>query len=327
MLHGREGTGVAAYISDTIAMMQTGTHLWRGAPYTESGIANWKRILSIWERFERETGRHGVEFDSFSPEVLHSFFVWLDMTACRESSKTQYATLLKAVMNSALESGCSTNTLHFSKSFKRCPRSKDIMKVYLTEQEIEALRTLALLPGSTLDKVRDVFLMGCYTGQRFSDYFALGITDILTVTAAGKNHKVFCKRQKKTGSVVLIPILFRWIEETLAKWGGTLPCISISCLNMRIKEISRLAGIDTPVLLHEGAKPSSVPKWSMVSSHTARRSFITNMYLGGVLSPEQIRSISGHRSEAAFRRYLCFSSEEMVRSIFSAWETRSNYLR
>lgn len=321
-------TGVAAYISDTIAMMQAGTHLWRGSHYTESGIANWKKILGIWERFETETGRCGIDFDSFSPEVLNSFFFWLDMTGCRESSKSQYSTLLKAVLNSALESGCSNNTIHLTRKFRKCrAQMDDIMKVYLAENEIEAIRTLALPPHGTLDKVRDVFLMGCYTGQRFSDYSTLGMTDIVTVMAEGKNHKVFCKRQKKTGNVILIPILFCWIEEMLAKWGGSVPDVSISCLNKRIKDISRLAGINTPVLLQDGGAPRTVPKWRMISSHTARRSFITNMYLGGVLSPEQLRSISGHRSEAAFRRYLCFSSEEMVRSIFSAWDTRSHYLR
>ena len=53
----------------------------------------------------------------------------------------------------------------------------------------------------------------------------------------------------------------------------------------------------------------------MVSSHTARRSYITNLYMEGKLNTEQIRSISGHASEESFKRYLCQNQEEEAKEI------------
>jgi integrase len=44
-------------------------------------------------------------------------------------------------------------------------------------------------------------------------------------------------------------------------------------------------------------------KWEMMSSHTCRRSFCTNMYLAGFPAEELMR-ISGHKSPAAFMRYI-----------------------
>ena len=50
----------------------------------------------------------------------------------------------------------------------------------------------------------------------------------------------------------------------------------------------------------------------MISTHTARRSCITNLYLSNRFSISQLMSISGHKSERAFNEYICCSSEEMA---------------
>ena len=42
----------------------------------------------------------------------------------------------------------------------------------------------------------------------------------------------------------------------------------------------------------------------MVSFHTARRSFATNLYNMGVLSAGELRALTGHTTEAALMTYL-----------------------
>lgn len=46
------------------------------------------------------------------------------------------------------------------------------------------------------------------------------------------------------------------------------------------------------------------PKYELVSSHTARRSSITNLYKTGLLSVREMMSISGHKDEKVFDEYI-----------------------
>ena len=51
-------------------------------------------------------------------------------------------------------------------------------------------------------------------------------------------------------------------------------------------------------------------KYEMVSSHTARRSGITNMYKAGLLDTREMRSISGHKTEEIFENYIKMGTRE-----------------
>ena len=51
------------------------------------------------------------------------------------------------------------------------------------------------------------------------------------------------------------------------------------------------------------------PKYDLVTSHTARRSFATNAYLAG-LPPISIMKITGHKTESSFMKYIKISEKE-----------------
>ena len=84
-------------------------------------------------------------------------------------------------------------------------------------------------------------------------------------------------------------------------------------MNDYLKEICKLAKIDEILLLNEtrgGLKQQrKVPKYEMVSAHTARRSFATNMYKAK-LPTYAIRLITGHTTEKAFLKYIRIDKEE-----------------
>ena len=42
--------------------------------------------------------------------------------------------------------------------------------IYLTNKELQELSQLDLKANERLEIVRDLFLIGCYTGMRYSDY-------------------------------------------------------------------------------------------------------------------------------------------------------------
>ena len=57
------------------------------------------------------------------------------------------------------------------------------------------------------------------------------------------------------------------------------------------------------------------PKYELVSSHTARRSSITNLYKLGVLNNREIMSISGHQSEKVFESYIKVGVSEQAQRV------------
>ena len=56
-------------------------------------------------------------------------------------------------------------------------------------------------------------------------------------------------------------------------------------------------------------------KWELISSHTARRSAATNMYLTGRMKTFEIMQLTGHTSERNFFRYIKVTSEQSASQI------------
>ena len=63
-------------------------------------------------------------------------------------------------------------------------------------------------------------------------------------------------------------------------------------------------------------------KWQKLMTHTARRSFCTNMYLMGV-PVMTIMAISGHKTEKSFRTYIKASGEEHAQIMKKIWDNRT----
>lgn len=185
------------------------------------------------------------------------------------------------------------------------PARENAHNVYLNEDELLAIAALDLSNSLRLDKARDIFLIGCYTGQRVSDY-----NNIKPHHIKGKNIELF---QAKTGERVVIPI-HPTVKGILTKYGGTTPPkISDQKLNEYIKEVCQLAGIKETIEKQrtKGGIRSVDPlqKWEMVSSHTARRSFASNMVKKGI-PMRTIMKITGHTKESTFLRYVKLSADE-----------------
>lgn len=320
----KKGPSLTVYLEKRIVDFKDQKVLHRGYPYSGSAISSWEKFLRLWKDFCSESGPE-PPLSSLTGETFNQFLNYCDRRNYRESTRSLMATLFKAAVNAAVSDGLASEKQ--AHQFETPSRTiTDAKKVYLTRKEIQLLENLSLPPGGGLDKARDIFLVGCYTGQRFSDYCRLSLDDLILVPSDNQNHYAFRKKQQKTGAEVYIPIIYKEVLSILSRWGGTLPGISPSLFNREIKKICRMAGIDEPVKIVErvGGREISrqVPKYALVSSHTARRSFITNMYLEGQLSEMQLRSISGHRTSASFQRYICCSGQDNLRGIFETLNAR-----
>src|SRR3546814_11947019 len=70
-------------------------------------------------------------------------------------------------MNEGLDRELHTYQKHKSKRFIKLPHEVDT--VYLDSAKLETLQSLDLSNNPRLDRVRDLFLIGCWVGLRFGD--------------------------------------------------------------------------------------------------------------------------------------------------------------
>jgi integrase len=177
--------------------------------------------------------------------------------------------------------------------------------IYLNEKELELIYNIDLSHKPTHDRVRDLFAIGCNTGLRISDY-----NNIQPHNIKGDTLHII---QQKTGDPVYIPI-HKIVSEIFAKYKGIAPPkISDQKLNKYIKDVCSMAGIVDKIEVQKtkaGERTKNVlHKWQLVTSHTARRSFASNLIKRGV-PVHIIMAMTGHKKESVFLKYVKISPME-----------------
>jgi len=193
--------------------------------------------------------------------------------------------------------------------------TEEVDNVYLNEKELQQIKDFDLLAIPHLDHVRDWFLLLAWTGSRFSDLEKIGKSNL--------KDGFIAFRQQKTNTKVTIP-LHPVVFSVLQKYNFKMPApITNQKFNEYIKTVCQKAGIEgiEHFTRTVGGKLTTVsmPKYELVSSHTGRRSFCTNMYKQG-LPTLMIMSISGHKTEKSFLKYIKVNQEEHAEMMAKEWK-------
>jgi len=213
---------------------------------------------------------------------------------------------VKAVMASAEFDG-----LHQNKAYKKFKMpSEQVHDVYLTREEIDRIYNLDLSgKNANLAVSRDLFVIACSTGLRFGDWSQLADLDL-----NGETVRII---PEKTKTPVIIPLSKR-VKEILARYPKMPKAKENQPMNRDLKEIAQMAGINEAIQYHttQGGKRIKVTceKWEMVSTHTARRSFATNLYLAGAPIIE-IMKITGHKTETQFLKYIKITKDDAAKKL------------
>ena len=311
----------------------------KGKAYTKGTIKSWIVFAGVLGAYAKE---HPMTWDMMTEDWLVGFKEYMSDHGYMNATQNKFIGTFKALAAMAQDDKLHTMSDIYRSLSREDERSSDTKttKIYLTDAEIQALYDMPLAPGSLKDTIRDVFCVGCYTGQRISDYNHLS-PEMFAKSAYG--HDVIKLKQQKTGHEITIPVLNANLLEIAKKYDYNLPTVNDVVLNRYIKDICKELAASVPslndkvittlTLREERADAKSIadgkgaiysrdakgrairPKYELVCSHTARRSCITNLYLSDILSDQDIMHISGHEDYKSYKKYLCMSGDKIAERI------------
>lgn len=345
-------TAIGKYLEWLIAQMKSGSFKHGSERYDSDTIKVWNNFKNVFSRFEKEyedrTGKV-LLWDTLDKVTMDAFVKYLEDYGYLTKTINKYVICLKALVQYAYNHNLHDNL----KCLKGIQKLKEVegcatTKCYLNEDEVQSLYEMELPEGSLKCKVRDVFLIGVYTCQRVSDYGSLRPSNFSMTT---KGTKVIRIVQEKTGNSTVVPILNGNLQKLIEKYHYDIPHISDVIINRYIKNIlmdlsENVPSLRTPVrtiltlkekrAIEASQKDEDVSKrievetdsegnvvkrkYSLISTHSARRSGITNLYKSHLFNTRQLMSISGHKTESSFYLYISESADELADEIAAIME-------
>jgi len=298
----------------------------KGNRLTERTLLSYRTTLKKLKAFDIYSER-SFKTDEVNQRYYDSFLAWMEDEWHITNSNTQGESIrnIKTFLNHMSDEGYEVHPFIKSRRFTQ-PKQKAIT-ISLTSEELIMFEKVKFPDGlfpkrvTALSNSRDLFLIGCYTGLRFSDYIKLTSDDIKTKTRGKNITEYLWVKQKKTGNHVAIPLHSK-VKALLM--GSPPTSISLSSFGKHIKILAEYAKIDEKVdgtiiemvkvgnkFLPRKSVVCKVLKHQMVTSHTARRTFATLAYRKGV-NISTIMSITGHSNIKDFYRYIQMEATDTV---------------
>lgn len=279
-------------------------HSWQ--PLT---VKSYKTLVSLWNEYAEYAMSMQIgqmwAMETLTNADVEAWQTWL-MTAKNYKNSTlgkQVKKFKEFLKNSTIK----PHSLDAAKVTAKHRMSVSSAIITLTAQEIADLYRLNLSHRPGLERVKDLFILQCYTGLRYSDIKRLRRADI-----SGGFIKL---ETQKTVETTNIP-LFKQAESILEKYRYDLASIAITNQkqNQFLKELLSLPETleAIPSLRREVKLPEergtirkypTVPLYTAIRTHCARKSFIT-MCLERGAAAYVVKEFSGHKTDASFARYV-----------------------
>jgi len=193
-------------------------------------------------------------------------------------------------------------------------------KLLSTEEEVIALNEgelkylIAAELGGYLEKTRDLFVFLATTGMRFSDSQLFNPSWVT-------EEQILEFNQLKTGGKAYPP-LYEASRRVLLKYGGIPPQISNQKFNDYLKELFEELKLDRPIsttiVRNKVVFTQVCPLSEVISSHTARRTFIT-LCLNKGMPLQDVMKMSGHSDYKSMRPYIRVTRKHL-RMVADKWE-------
>ena len=183
--------------------------------------------------------------------------------------------------------------------------------IFLKWDELMRVLSLDLKSRPEFEKVRDMFCFCCFTSLRYSDLANLRWSNVsedsITITTIKTTDTVTIDLNDYSRDILN---KYRTSEHTPEDYVFSKK--SSQKMNVHLKEIGKMAGIDTPVqliqLIGSERKDITVPKYELLSTHCGRRTFICNALSLGI-PPNVVMKWTGHSDYKAMQPYIEIADE------------------
>jgi len=275
--------------------------------------AQYENFLKLLVRFEVKSSK--IVMKDISSDTIYSFVEFMEQEGYSVSKIDREVGRFRFMCNRAIEDNIRISN-DFQKRIFLDKRQDESEGVYLNEDELEQIFNLDLNNDYHLENARDNFIISCFSGIRVSDLRTNLNTDNI------KDGIISVKTQK-TGQFTKIPV-HNYVRMILNKRFGNLPATTtVTVYNKQLKEICRLAGIDSQVystLWNPTTKRKEKGyffKWQLISSHKGRISFVSN--LKGKVSDEVLMSVGAWKTKEMMSHYSKTSKQEYADKLNEYW--------
>jgi site-specific recombinase XerD len=277
----------------------------------EATLTQYGASLNRLNEFEKHIGCR-LTFDMMDNTFLDQFKKYM-YNEVKSSTNTIGGKIkhLKSFLNWAFINELTTNVKF--KNFQK-PSSETTI-VTLNREQLDILFYLDLTGSARLDRARDLFILGCSTGLRFSDYSVISLANI-------KGDFLVISTEKMDNQV-RIP-LNDYSRAIICKYPKGLPTLSNTNLNKYLKEIGIKAKFfeEHEITTYKGGKKEkhNQPLYVLLTSHCARRTFATQSLARGMMMHD-VMKITGHRDIRSFMRYVHIAEPRLQQEVSKAWDT------
>lgn len=281
-------------IADGTILIEGKKSVNKGQRYSPHSVKPYVTYLRLLQEL-----KPGLNWNGVTIEFINELRVWMYAKQYADNSIAKAVKTIASVMARGKKYHDNKDYMDFDASYHEA----DTIALY--EDEIKLIEC-ADLPEH-LQAERERFLLSYNFFLRFGDSLAVEKKDVFQ-----KDGRHFAKLiGNKTKSRSYVP-LFPISVELLKKHNYALPKTTNQESNWKLKEIGRLAKVNKPYtqIKVNGGRIEKItkPKHDFITTHTARRSMATNLYLSmkkhGNVDLKAITLMGGWNSVEQLERYL-----------------------
>jgi len=307
---------ITDFFETLIADSKSGDRLGqKNTEMTAQSIQTYTTALNHFKKFQTKQ-RHKLYLTDIDQKLIDAYAKFLNIDQKLSSNSSgKYLKIFKTLMNYARKKKLIDINVLIENKVTVTKESSD--SIYLNDHEINALMEIKQFVSPLYKVVRDLFIIGCKSGLRFSDYSSLKLESI--------NHEYMEVITKKTQTKLIIPV-HNIIKPILLEYPNGIQCPSNQVFNRYLKDL----GKQVPELHTEFEKKITIAnkpvttiykRYMLLQSHTARRSFCTNEILKGT-DIYTVMAISGHTTEKSFFTYIKATPMQKAQLLKKEWERR-----
>lgn len=244
-------------------------------------------------------------------DVFWGYFIsFCQLRGLKSSSINTMCNQLRSILNWAVKYNAEVSPTYQDITFPKAVNQK----IALTQDEVSRIAYFDIdrfYAGRRKDfreathRVRDMFVLSCNLFQRHSDMVRIGPECF--------ERNIFKIVQQKTGNLAVVNIDKYAIDakttyRILDRYYFRAPYnADISDYNGRLHVLMKDIGFDEPIRIEEKVGglmvANTIPKWKLISSHTARRTAVTVNVLRGH-NVHDLKRCSGHSDLRVFDEYI-----------------------